>query len=138
MIIERSTDYALIKQIMTEPQIWQEICGIYGGIIEEFEPATDGYIYIVGYDKLDVIGLFIIHPQDSGFMCHVQVIPEHRKEHSIEFGSKVIQWTWDNTDINTLTALIPEKFKNVISFAELQGFQVTEIKGSDVLMKIER
>ena len=40
MIIERSYDYRLIKQIMTEPQIWQEICGIYGDRIEEFEPVV--------------------------------------------------------------------------------------------------
>lgn len=138
MIITQSVDYELIRQIMTEPQIWQEICGIYGGIIEEFQPIVDGYIYLIGYDKLDIIGLFIIHPQDYGFMCHVQVLPEKRKEYSFEFGKEVIQWTWDNTDINKLIALIPEKFKNVISFAESQGFQITGIKDSDVMMKIER
>lgn len=138
MIITQSVDYELIRQIMTEPQIWQEICGIYGGIIEEFHPIVDGYIYLIGYDKLDIIGLFIIHPQDSDFMCHVQVLPEKRKEYSLEFGKKVIQWTWDNTDINKLIALIPENFKNVISFAELQGFHITGKKDSDVMMKIER
>jgi hypothetical protein len=138
VIIERSYDYRLIKQIMTEPQIWQEICGVYGDKIEEFEPVIENYIYLIGYDKINIIGLFIIHPENNGFMCHVQVIPERRKEHALEFGKKVIQWTWSNTDINTLDALIPEKFKNVISFAKLQGFKVIEYKDGNAIMKIER
>ena len=100
MIIERSYDYPLIKQIMTEPQIWQEICGIHGDKIEEFEPAVDDYVYLIGYDKLNIIGLFIIHKSEYGYQCHVQVIPERRKQYAAEFGEKVIQWTWDNTDIN--------------------------------------
>ena len=138
MIIERSYDYALIKQIMTEPQIWQEICGNYGDRIEEFNPIEDNYVYLIGYDKLNIIGLFIIHESEYGYQCHVQVIPERRKQYATEFGEKVIQWTWDNTDINKLTALIPNNFTNVISFAELQGFKVAGSIGDYCFMIIER
>lgn len=138
MIIERSYDYALIKQIMTEPQIWQEICGNYGDKIEEFEPVVDDYIYLIGYDKLNIIGLFIIHESEYGYQCHVQVVPERRKQYSTEFGEKVIDWTWNNTDINKLMALIPNKFKNVISFAEKQGFEIAGSIKDDCFMMIER
>lgn len=138
MIIEQSHDSKLIKQIMTEPQIWQEICGNYGDKLEEFEPPMNGYFYLVGYDKLDVIGLFIIHASELGSKCHIQVIPERRKQHAVEFGEKVIQWTWDNTDINKLTALIPSNLTNVISFAKLQGFKVAGLINEDCLMTIER
>lgn len=123
---------------MTEPQIWQEICGNYGDKLEEFEPPMDGYVYLVGYDKLDAIGLFIIHDSELGSKCHVQVIPEMRKQHAVEFGEKVIQWVWDNTDINKLTALIPSNLTNVISFAKLRGFKVAGLINEDCLMTIER
>lgn len=138
MIIERSYDYPLIKKIMTEPQIWQEICGIHGDRIEEFNPSVDDYVYLIGYDKLNIIGLFIIHESEYGYQCHVQVIPERRKQYAAEFGEKVIQWTWDNTDINKLTALIPSNLTNVISFAELQGFKIAGSIKEDCFMMIER
>ena len=138
MIIERSYDYILIKQIMTEPQIWQEICGNYRDKIEDFEPVVDDYIYLIGYDKLNIIGLFIIHESEYGHQCHVQVIPERRKQYADEFGKKVINWTWSNTDINKLIALIPSKFKNVIGFAEKQGFKIAGTIKDDCFMSIER
>jgi hypothetical protein len=138
VIIERSYDYRLIKQIMTEPQIWQEICGIYGDKIEEFEPVAENYIYLIGYDKINIIGLFIIHDTKACYKCHVQVIPERRKEYAEEFGKKVIEWTWDNTDINKLMAFIPSKFKNVKSFAEMQGFKYAGTIKDDSIMTIER
>lgn len=123
---------------MTEPQIWQEICGNYSDIISEFQPVRDNYIYLVGYDKLDIVGLFIIHSSEFGYKCHIQVIPERRKKNAIEFGEKVIQWTWDNTDINKLTALIPSNLTNVIRFAETQGFKNAGSINEDCLMTIER
>ena len=123
---------------MTEPQIWQEICGNYGDKIEEFEPIADNCIYLIGYDKLNIIGLFIIHESEHGYQCHVQVIPERRKQYAAEFGEKVIWWTWNNTDINKLTALIPNNFTNVIGFAELQGFKIAGSIGDDCFMIIER
>jgi RimJ/RimL family protein N-acetyltransferase len=138
LIVERSHDYPLIKQIMTEPQIWQEICGNYGDKIEDFEPVVDDYIYLIGYDKLNIIGLFIIHESEYGYQCHVQVVPERRKQYADEFGKKVINWTWSNTDINKLIALIPSKFKNVISFAEKQGFKIAGTIKDDCFMSIER
>ena len=138
MIIERSYDYPLIRMIMTEPQIWFEISQNYTGDIEDFKPEVDNYVYLIGYDKMNVIGLFIIHKSEHGYQCHVQVIPERRKKHAAEFGQKVIQWTWDNTDINKLTALIPFKFKNVISFAESQGFKIAGSIDDDCVMNIER
>ena len=123
---------------MTEPQIWQEICGNYGDKIEEFEPVVDDYIYLIGYDKLNIIGLFIIHESEYGYQCHVQVIPERREQYANEFGKEVINWTWSNTDINKLIALIPSKFKNVIGFAEKQGFKIAGSIKEDCFMVIER
>ena len=138
MIIERSYDYSLIKQIRTEPQIWQEICGNYGDKIEDFEPVANDYIYLIGYDKLNIIGLFIIHETKACYKCHVQVIPERRGQYADEFGEKVIEWTWMNTDIEKLMALVPHKFKNVISFAKKQGFKFAGSTDDDCIMMIER
>jgi len=52
----------------------------------------------------------------------VQVKPEYRQEHANEFGTKVLEWVWNNTEINKLRALIPEIYPNVKAFSELMGF----------------
>ena len=138
MIIERSYDYPLIKQIMTEPQIWQEICGNYGDKIEEFEPLVDDYIYLIGYDKINIIGLFIIHKTKACYKCHVQVIPERRKQYATEFGQESIRWVWNNSDISKLVALISSNLINVISFAEFLGFEIIGSIKDEQFMIIER
>ena len=138
MIIERSYDYPLIKQIMTEPQIWQEICGIHGDMIEEFEPVVDDYVYLIGYDKLNIVGLFIIHASKYGYQCHIQVIPERRKQYAAEFGQESIRWVWNNSDISKLVALISSNLINVISFAEFLGFEIIGSIKDEQFMIIER
>jgi len=138
MIIELTTDIDAISSIMKEPQIWQEISGQYGDRIEEFTPILDGYIYLLIRDNIGVIGLFIIHESEYGYQCHIQIVPEHRKKHSLEAGRLVIEWTWNNTDINTLTALIPRKFPNVIKFAEMQGFKKLATINDDWFLTLEK
>ncbi len=123
MEIKLTHDMDLVSSIMKEPEIWDAISGQYGDIIEEFQPRPD-WAYLVGYVKLQPIGLFIVHQTSFGlWQCHVQVLPEHRTMHAVEFGEKVVKWVWDNTEINKLIALIPEIYPNVKKFSELQGFR---------------
>ena len=66
-----------------------------------------------------------MHVTPGGFnKCHVQIIPEYRKEHSKEFGAKGMQWLWANTDYETLVASIPEIYPNVVRYAVAQGFEL--------------
>tara|TARA_R110000824_G_scaffold76487_10_gene193742 strand:+ start:151 stop:567 length:417 start_codon:yes stop_codon:yes gene_type:complete len=138
VIIEQTFSLDVINYVLKEPQVWQEVCGQYNELIEDIEPNLRDYIYLVGHVNMDIIGLFIIHGSEYGYKCHVQVLPEHRKEHALEFGKKVIDWTWNNTDINKLIALIPQKFPNVIGFAETQGFKDLGPIGQDHFMVLEK
>ena len=124
MIIDKTTDMEAVRNFLTEPAIWEAISGDFTGSIEEYSPESANYLYIMGYDKLEPIGLFIIHKTDLNlFQCHVQVIPEHRDRYAVEFGSGAVKWVWDNTELNKLIALIPEIYPNVHKFAEVQGFK---------------
>ena len=80
MIIEQTFCPAIINYVLKEPQVWQEGCGQYNERIEDFEPDLRDYIYLVGHVNMDIVGLFIIHGSEHGYQCHVQVLPEHRKD----------------------------------------------------------
>jgi len=138
VIIEKTFCPEIINYVLKEPQVWQEVCGQYNECIEDFEPDLRNYIYLVGHVNMDIVGLFIIHGSEYGYQCHVQVLPEYRKDYAMEFGKKVIDWTWNNTDINKLIALIPQKFPNVIGFAETQGFKDLGPIGQDHFMVLEK
>jgi len=113
-----------VRNFLTEPAIWESISGDLADSIEEFAPKSSNYLYIMGYDKLEPIGLFIIHKTDLNlFQCHVQVMPEHREEYAVEFGTGAVDWVWENTEVDKLIALIPEIYPNVKAFAKVQGFK---------------
>lgn len=123
MIVERTKDIGLVKSIITQPKIWESIKGSYTGTIEDISPPVDDYIYIVGTEDGDAVGLFIVHPTTFDiWQCHVQVMPKYRDSHAVDFGKRVLNWVWSNTDINKLMALIPVIYPNVKEFSELQGF----------------
>lgn len=122
MIIKQTKDKDIIKHILTHKGIWEAVSGD-GDKIDAFDPELDENIYILGEVDLQPIGLFIVHPTSFGlWQCHVQVLPEFRELHSNEFGQKVIQWVWDNTDIHKLISFISDLYPNVKRFAEQQGF----------------
>ena len=122
MIVERTSDLDAVREILTHPEIWETIRGDYSDL-EGFKVPEGENIYLMGYDEDIAIGLFCVHPKKDSWFCHVQVLPEHRIQHADEFGTKVIEWVWNNTEINKLRALIPAIYPNVKRFSELMGFK---------------
>jgi len=121
LIIEQTDDLKAVKDVLTYPGIWETISGDFDDK-EAFEVPKDDHIYLLGYNEGQVIGLFVVHKRGNNWFCHVQVKPEYRQEHANEFGTKVLEWVWNNTEINKLRALIPEIYPNVKAFSELMGF----------------
>lgn len=122
MIIERTYNVDHIKQVLTDPGIWECIGGEEGDQ-SSYEPKIDE-IWLTSYNNGSPIGMFNVHKTDLGlYQCHVQVLPEYRRD-ALEFGSRVLDWVWEHTEINKLIALIPETFENVKNFAITQGFEI--------------
>ena len=113
----------IVKYILLSDGIWENI----GGHVrekEEYKP-DDTWLYVIGVVNGSPIGLVLVHKTEEGHdQCHVQILPEHRKEQGKEFGIKGMKWIWDNTDIERLVASIPAIYPNVRRYAEMQGFQV--------------
>lgn len=84
----------------------------------------EGPIYLCGYAP-ELIGCFLLEWQSSVTLeCHVQVLPEYRKDYAEDFGRAVIDWTWANTDAQKLVAQIAFLYPNVKDFALKMGFVV--------------
>jgi len=106
--------------VLSHPDIFETVAEDNMDVIN----MPDEHLYLCGYVP-DLIGCFILHKLNGICAdCHVQVLPEYRKQYAEEFGQKVIEWTWDNTQLQKLVAQIPFLYPNVRDFAVKMGFKV--------------
>ena len=121
MIVTATTNLADIKAVLCNPSIYDTITDDNSPNSEDFEPPiNDNYLYIGGYVNNKIIGLMVYHEYLDGNECHVQVIPEHRKEHAKEFGEQSLC----HRGTRPLYAEIPDLYTNVLDFALLNGFKL--------------
>ena len=121
MIVTATTNLTDIKAVLCNPAIYDTITDDNCPNIEDFEqPINDEYLYVGGYVDNEIIGLMVYHEYLDGNKCHVQVLPEHRKEHAKQFGEQSLQYR----GTRPLYAEIPDLYKNVLDFAILNDFKV--------------
>ena len=110
--------------------IYDTITGDDCPLVEDFEPpVNDDYLYIGGYVEDKIIALMVYHKYLDGNKCHVQVLPEYRKEHAKTFGEQVLLFK----GTLPLYAEIPGLYKNVLNFALMNGFNVIDVKENDYI-----
>lgn len=131
MIVKRTTDSEVIKAILLNPAIYDTIIDDNSPEPKDFQPPmSEGYRYYAGYVNDVIIGLMIYHPYLDGEECHVQVLPQHRKEYAKKFGEQSLL-LMDRT--RPLYAEIPEFYKNVLDFAKLNSFKVIDTQLNNFL-----
>ena len=124
----RIYDAALVKRIMTSPEIWETIAED-GQDPDKYDCDVDSECWLLMVDGDDVIGLYNIHAHNA-ITCeiHAQVMPEYRATHSYETGKAALQWIFDNAqEYQKVIAQIPVIFENVKKFTCQFGFQVEGI-----------
>ena len=125
MIIKKSTSAKDVKAVLCHPEIYDAITDDNCQGVETFEPPiTSEYRYIVGYVEGAPIGVMVYHSYRDGNKCHVQVLPEYRKEYAIDFGEQALSFR----GTLPLYAEIPDLYKNVLAFALLNNFKVIDTK----------
>ncbi len=130
MVIKECINTADIKTVLCHPEIYDVISSDECPLLADFEPPmTEEYTYIVGYVKGEPIGVMIYHKYRDGLECHVQVLPQYRKEHAINFGQQSLEFR----GTVPIYAEIPDLYKNVLAFALLNNFEVIEVKENDYI-----
>lgn len=121
MILKQTTNIDDIKAVLCNPAIYDTITDDNCPLSEGFEPPIDDdHLYIGGYVKGKIAALMVYHKYLDGNKCHVQVLPEYRKEHAKGFGEQSLLFK----GTRPLYAEIPDLYKNVLDFAKLNNFEV--------------
>ena len=128
MIVKQTTNIAEIKRILCEPVIYDTITADNCPSVEDFEPPINkDYKYVGGYVNSKIIGVMVYHKYLDGNECHVQVLPDFRKEYAIKFGEQVLSFRGHSP----LYAEIPTLYKNVLDFALINNFEIIDTIKND-------
>ena len=128
MIVCPTKDIDEIESILKHPEIYDTISDDNSCPAEYCDiPINDEYQYIGGYVNGKIIAIMVYHKYKDGNKCHVQVLPEYRKEHALRFGEQSLIFR----GTQPLYAEIPSLYENVLDFAFRFGFEVIETKKQD-------
>ena len=104
-----------IHAVLKHPDVFDSISCDKTPCAEHFlAPISGEYKYIAGYHNGEIIGLMVYHTYKDGNVCHIQVLPEYRKEHAREFGEQALKFR----GTRPLYAEIPDNYQNVLLFAK--------------------
>jgi RimJ/RimL family protein N-acetyltransferase len=119
-----STDWALIKRIMTHPRVWPHISDDFSPEPQEFVPVDNPALcYLVIMDGETPLGLFLFTPHNG---CHVEVhtclLPAAWARGSREIARQALVWLWSNCpQIERLTTTVPQNNLLALRFAQAMG-----------------
>ena len=121
MIIHAINDIELIKSVLCHPEIYGCIACDKSMPADEFEPPiSEGVQYVAGFVDGAIIGLMIYHDVGGEVKCHIQVLPEYRKEYAKKFARIALFFGKAKNAI--VYAEIPDCYPNVLRFAKDVGF----------------
>lgn len=123
MIFERSTDYGLIKGIITHPAIWNHASDDFSPTANEWEPHKSALIwYVLVKDGEDLLGLFMLVPENTiCWKVHTCLLPIARGSKAKQAAEQGIHWVWANTPCLRLITDVPKYNRQASLFSRWAG-----------------
>lgn len=123
---ERSTDYALICQVLTHEKIWPHISDDGSPAREDYRPVEHEAIwYVIVRDQDEVLGLWTFVPQNA--VCwevHTALLPAAWGERGQNAARLLPEWIWENTPCRRIVTNVPETNRLALHFAAKAGMKV--------------
>jgi len=124
VIVHEINDVHLINEVLCHPEIYGCISSDGSVPADEFRPPLSPKIqYVAGFVDGAIIGLMIYHDKVDKVKCHIQVLPEYRKEYAKEFARMALNFGKAKNAI--IYAEVPECYPNVLKFSKEFGFTET-------------
>lgn len=111
------------KAILCRPDIYDTISDDDSPPASEFTPPDDCQ-YIGGFAVGELIAVMIYHKFRDGEKLHIQILPEHRMNHAMEFGRLGLDI--GKAKGRPIYADIPDAYPNVLRYAQSFGFDIIE------------
>ncbi len=123
-VIERSTDYELIKSLCIHPSIFPHICDDFTSDPRKWEPSrNEQVVYLIAKDREGAFGFGIFVP--SNWVCyaaHVGFLPRSYGPQALGHFKAMIAWMWVHTKACRLNGEVCRENRRAIRFAMRAGF----------------
>jgi RimJ/RimL family protein N-acetyltransferase len=124
--IERSTDYALIRAIMSHPSVYSHLVDDFSPAAAEFRPIESDLIwYLVAWDGNQLLGLWMLHPHNG--ICweiHTALLPHAWGDRARRAANAALAWIWTNTPCRRIVTNVPAENRLAYHFALAAGLEV--------------
>ena len=123
MIAKRTLDVGLCLDILTNETVFEAISeddatfeNLKVNVLDDYWVSMEINNAIVGVAQFKQMF-------NKCFDCHIHILPEHRKQHSMNAGSALLAWCKDNLAGCLLFTTIPEFCPNVVAFLKAFDFK---------------
>lgn len=127
--LERSSDYELIRQIMTHPRVYPSITDDFSVPAEEFHPIeNDGLIYVIARIDGEPVGAMLGVPENGiELRVHHYLLPETWGNVAAYVVESALDWLWKNTGYKRVLGKTPAFNRLALKFAMKMGMEVIGI-----------
>lgn len=128
---ERSTNYELIRQIITHERIWGYLSDDGSPPREDFEPLESNFVwYVIACDVDDagggeILGLWMFFPHNT--VCwevHTCLLPIAWGERGQAAAKMLPDWIWRNTPCRRIVTNVPTYNRLALHFAFKAGMKM--------------
>ena len=123
MIAKRTLDVGLCLDILTNETVFEAISeddatfeNLKVNVLDDYWVSMEINNAIVGVAQFKQMF-------NKCFDCHIHILQEHRKQHSMDAGSALLSWCKDNLAGCLLFTTIPEFCPNVVAFLKAFDFK---------------
>lgn len=121
----RTYDAALIRSIMTRPDMWRTVAED-GQTVAEYHPDVTCVCWLRVEADGETVGLYSFNAHNSVTVeIHANILPEFRAVCSRESGLEALRWIYENApEYKKIISQIPVIYENVKRFTLGFGFIV--------------
>jgi RimJ/RimL family protein N-acetyltransferase len=123
--IERSTDYALIRGIMTHDAVYRHLTDDTSPAAADFRPIESDHLwYLVVWDGNQLLGLWLLHPHTAvEWEIHTALLPDAWGDRARRAAAVMLEWVWVNTPCRRIITGVPQGNRLAYRFALDAGME---------------
>lgn len=124
MNFERSTDWKLIKAVVTHPRIYDVIADDFSPSQDDWQPVeSDRFWYVLAKDGEELLGLWAFHPLNGVcYEVHTCLLPNSWGSRARIAAKEVQTWAWLNMPCRRVVTEVPAFNRLALKFAKDAGF----------------
>lgn len=125
MTFERTTDWELIKSIVTHEKIYPAISDDFSPPVDQWTPIqSDDAYYVLAKDEGEVLGLWALFPDNRiCWKVHTCLLPRAygKRAHEAVLGFE--EWVWNNTPALRVVTDVPSYNRLALKFSLDAGLE---------------